>query len=202
MDPDAPVIENDQSNITLYCNIVEGNPFSLTKVRWFLDGQLLKELPDCDPMNDFDSEDNLCEIDPSKMLLQNVGREFLGNYSCEGYNSAGWGPRSDEKELVVYYEPGNASMTHTPLIAIKKKSVTFNCAIEEGGNPFATKFHWLRGGRPIIDVITPQYIIDSVGLDSKTNFSCYAYNDGGHGIHALIDLEVHAPPVFIKKMVR
>ena len=41
-------------------------------------------------------DEDFCDIDPSKLLLENVGRSFQGNYSCEGMTSAGWGPRSEE----------------------------------------------------------------------------------------------------------
>uniref|UniRef100_A0A182Y1N1 Ig-like domain-containing protein n=1 Tax=Anopheles stephensi TaxID=30069 RepID=A0A182Y1N1_ANOST len=199
MDPEAPVIENDQANITLLCNIVDGNPMLLTKVRWFLDGEFLKELPECEEET-LGTDENLCEVDPSKMLLQNVGREFIGNYSCEGFNAAGWGDVSDENPLDIYYEPGNASMVHYPYIAIKRRSVTFNCSIEDRGNPAASRYRWLRGGKPVLDVVTPSWTVDPVGLDSRTTFSCFAYNEGGEGYPAEVNLEVHAPPAFIQKL--
>ncbi|XP_053670454.1 hemicentin-2 [Anopheles nili] len=199
MDPEAPVIENDQANITLLCNIVDGNPMLLTRVRWFLDGEFLKELPECEEET-LGTDENLCEVDPSKMLLQNVGREFIGNYSCEGFNAAGWGDVSDENPLDIYYEPGNASMVHYPWIAIKRRSVTFNCSIEDRGNPVATRYRWLRGGKPVLDVVTPSWTVDPVGLDSRTTFSCFAYNEGGEGFAAEVNLEVHAPPAFIQKL--
>ncbi|XP_055619524.1 hemicentin-1 isoform X2 [Toxorhynchites rutilus septentrionalis] len=198
MEPDTPVIENDQANITLLCNIIDGNPLILTKVRWFLDGEFLKELPECD--DDSQGDENLCEVDPTKMLLQNVGREFIGNYSCEGFNVAGWGDNSEENPLDIYYEPGNASMTHYPYIAIKRRSVTFNCSIEDRGNPVATRYRWLRGGKPVMDVVTPSWTVDPVGLDSRTTFSCFAYNEGGEGNAAEVHLEVHAPPAFVQKL--
>ncbi|XP_058464144.1 uncharacterized protein LOC131438278 isoform X2 [Malaya genurostris] len=198
MDPEIPVIENDQANITLLCDIVGGNPMILTKVRWFLDGEFLKELPECD--DDSLGDENLCEVDPTKMLLQNVGREFIGNYSCEGFNVAGWGDTSEEHPLDIFYEPGNATMVHFPQIAIKRKSVTFNCSVEDRGNPVATRFRWLRGGKPVMDVVTPTWTVDPVGLDSRTTFSCFAYNDGGEGHAAEVRLEVHAPPAFVQKL--
>jgi len=43
----------------------------------------------------------LCHIDPSKLLLESIGRGFFYNYSCQGYNAAGWGERSEDKELMV-----------------------------------------------------------------------------------------------------
>lgn len=192
------MVENDQANITLLCNIVDGNPLVLTKVRWFLDGEFLKELPECDEASTGD--ENLCEVDPTKMLLQNVGREFIGNYSCEGFNVAGWGDTSEENPLDIYYEPGNATMVHYPHVAIKRKSVTFNCSIEDRGNPIATRYRWLRGGKPVMDVVTPSWTVDPVGLDSRTTFSCFAYNEGGEGNAAEVRLEVHAPPAFVQKL--
>ncbi|XP_058118520.1 hemicentin-1 [Anopheles ziemanni] len=199
MDPEVPVIENDQANVTLLCNIVEGNPLLLTRVRWLLDGDFLKELPECD-VETLGTDANLCEVDPSKLLLQNVGRDFIGNYSCEGFNAAGWGDVSEDNPLDIYYEPGNASMVHFPTIAIKRRSVTFNCSIEDRGNPVATRYRWLRGGKAVLDVVTPSWTVDPVGLDSRTTFSCFAYNEGGEGNAAEVDLEVHAPPAFIQKL--
>lgn len=198
-DPKKPIIEKEESNVTLYCNVLTGNPSTLLKVRWFLDGQMLKELPECQNGSD-DDDDSLCGVNPNVLLLENVGREFLGNYSCEGLNAAGWGQRSKENELMIYYQPGNATLIHHPQIATKKKSVTFQCSVEDGGNPNATRYRWLRGGSPVMDVVTSVWTVDPVGLDSRTNFSCYAYNEGGDGNPALIDLDVHAPQAFIQKL--
>lgn len=200
MDPDSPVIENAGSNVTLYCNVEAGNPQQLTKVRWFLDGQLLKELPECDPHDSKEDDEDLCGIDPIKMLLQDVGRDFGGNYSCEGMNAAGWGPRSLSEELVVFYEPGNATLMHTPLIAVKKKSVQLSCSVDEDGNPKSSRYRWLRGDKPVMDIVMSNWTVDPIGLDSRTNFSCFAYNEGGEGAPATVFLDVHAPPAFIQSL--
>lgn len=48
MIPGGPVKESDESNVTLFCNILDANPAVLTKVRWYANSTLLKELPDCD----------------------------------------------------------------------------------------------------------------------------------------------------------
>ncbi|XP_037908056.1 hemicentin-1 isoform X6 [Hermetia illucens] len=197
MDPDSPMIENDEGNVTLYCNVLEGNPPTLSKVRWFLGGELLKELPECNG----DGSDELCNIDPSRLLLQNIGRQFLGNYSCEGLNSAGWGARSKENELIVYYEPGNATIRHNPQIAVKRKSVSFTCSVDDPGFPAATTYHWLRGGRVVHEVTSNLYTVDPVGLDSRTNFTCYAFNAGGSGNSATVLLDVHAAPAFINPLM-
>lgn len=118
MIPEGPVKESDESNVTLFCNILDANPSVLTKVRWYANSTLLKELPDCEETRVsqgvncshlfslsnrliFAAQEDLCHIDPSKLLLESIGRGFFYNYSCEGYNAAGWGPRSEDKELMV-----------------------------------------------------------------------------------------------------
>jgi hypothetical protein len=106
MEPTTPVSETERLNITLVCSVEQGNPPTLLAVRWYLDGELLKELPDCGPAPPSPAPGNdsatFCDIDPSKLLLEFVGRSFHGNYSCEGMNEAGWGPLSSDEELVVY----------------------------------------------------------------------------------------------------
>ncbi|KAH8286528.1 hypothetical protein KR054_010889, partial [Drosophila jambulina] len=196
MIPAGPVKESDESNVTLYCNILDANPPVLTKVRWYANSTLLKELPDCE-----ETREDLCHIDPSKLLLESIGRGFFYNYSCEGLNAAGWGPRSEDKELIVHYEPGPATLTHFPLIAVKKKSVIFSCSVDDPGYPESNRYRWLRGGRgPLQDIVTKDWTVEPVGLDSRTNYSCYAYNEGGKGLMATVNLEVHAPPFFIKNL--
>ncbi|KPU79098.1 uncharacterized protein Dana_GF11010, isoform C [Drosophila ananassae] len=196
MIPEGPVKESDESNVTLFCNILDANPSILTKVRWYANSTLLKELPDCEETNE-----DLCHIDPSKLLLESIGRGFFYNYSCEGLNSAGWGPRSEDKELIVHYEPGPATLSNFPLIAVKKKSVVFTCSVEDPGYPDTNRYRWLRGGRgPLQDIVTKDWTVEPVGLDSRTNYSCYAYNEGGKGIMATVNLKVHAPPFFIKNL--
>ena len=77
MDPETPVNEADRQNVSLTCEVVTGNPASLTAVRWYLDGDLLKELPDCtrnSSSTTTTTEESLifCDIDPSKLLLEAV----------------------------------------------------------------------------------------------------------------------------------
>lgn len=184
-------------NVTLYCRVAEGNPSVLTRVRWFLDGTQLKELPECGN-EESNEDDELCGVDPDILLLENVDRQFLGNYSCEGFNAAGWGEQSAPNDLVVYYEPGNATLTHYPLVATNKKSVYMNCSVDDPGNPPATKYSWFRGGNAL-RLDTPTITIP-VGLDSRTNFSCFAYNEAGVGRSATIELDVFAPPAFIRNL--
>lgn len=102
MEPDAPINEAARLNVSLSCDVASGNPAYLAAVRWYLDGDLLKELPDCPRSNA--TVEEFCDIDPSKLLLESVGRSFHGNYSCEGRNEAGWGPISPNTPVVVHCE--------------------------------------------------------------------------------------------------
>jgi hypothetical protein len=99
MEPNTPINEAARVNVSLSCDVIAGNPNYLTAVRWYLDGDLLKELPDCSRNA---SAEEFCDIDPSKLLLESVGRSFHGNYSCEGRNAAGWGPISSNTPIVVH----------------------------------------------------------------------------------------------------
>ncbi len=101
MDPPSPVSELDRRNVTLFCDVASGNPASLYSVKWYMDGNLLKQLPLCEPQPD-GSNGDLCDIDPSKLLLEHVSKLFHGNFSCEGANEAGWGEPSEEQQLEIY----------------------------------------------------------------------------------------------------
>ena len=62
----------------------------------YVDGLFLKEIAGCSDYNNIE-----CDVDTDKILLENVTPDFTGNFSCEGMNAAGWGPTSDEEELIV-----------------------------------------------------------------------------------------------------
>lgn len=136
MQPEVPVNEADRLNVSLTCEVVNGNPMTLTTVRWFLDGDLLKELPECARNSSISDAGNIgstsssansilveeastfCDIDPSKLLLEAVGRSFNGNYACEGRNDAGWGERSASAPVVVYCKFSRTPIRNTLLILL------------------------------------------------------------------------------------
>ena len=59
------------------------------------------QLPLCD---DSGQSQGLCDIDPSKLLLEHVSQQFHGNFSCQGNNGAGWSRVSRERQLEIYCE--------------------------------------------------------------------------------------------------
>ncbi|KAG7295111.1 hypothetical protein JYU34_022059 [Plutella xylostella] len=198
MSSPSPILETDHKNVTLTCEVVAGNPRVLEEVIWYLDGEVLKHLPEC---NGTDGEDNLCnEVDPSMLLLQDTTKSFHGNYSCKGKNSAGWGPESRKTELVVYYPPGPAKLTYSPWRVVKGKSLLLTCSIQETGRPEANRFRWHRGGRLVTDIVASSWLLDPVSLDHRTNFSCRGFNLGGDGDPSYVSIDVMAPPSFKKAM--
>ena len=114
MSPSSPISELDRRNVTLFCDVISGNPEILNSVKWFMDGVLLKQLPMCHNELEYDiivgnghhspddDEDDLCDIDPSKLLLEHVTKLFHGNFSCAATNDAGWSERSHEAQLEIH----------------------------------------------------------------------------------------------------
>ncbi|XP_029166567.1 hemicentin-1 isoform X2 [Nylanderia fulva] len=209
MDPETPVNEADRQNVSLTCEVDAGNPAMLTAVRWYLDGDLLKELPDCPRNNNnngtamttnVEESSTFCDIDPSKLLLESVGRTFHGNYSCEGRNEAGWGPVSPSTPVIVYYKPGPASITYEPRQVVKKHPLSITCFVLDPGRPKVSGFKWLRGWHRLPDENDATLFIESVNLETEANFTCLAYNEAGDGDPATTFIDVSAAPTFIKKL--
>ncbi|XP_026824170.1 uncharacterized protein LOC105277484 isoform X3 [Ooceraea biroi] len=205
IDPETPVNEADRLNVSLTCEVDAGNPAMLTAVRWYLDGDLLKELPDCTRNSTAmttTTEESLtfCDIDPSKLLLEAVGRSFHGNYSCEGRNEAGWGPISPSTPVIVYYKPGPASISYEPRKVVKKHLLSITCFVLDPGRPKVSGFKWLRGWHRLPDENDATLVIESVNLETEANFTCLAYNEAGDGEPATTFIDVSAAPTFIKKL--
>lgn len=203
IDPEIPVNEADRSNVSLTCEVITGNPTFLTAVRWYLDGDLLKELPDCTHNRTFtinEDSSTFCDIDPSKLLLESVGRSFHGNYSCEGRNDAGWGPVSSSTPVIVYYEPGPASISYQPQQVVKKNPLNITCSVVDPGRPEVIGFKWLRGHHRLADEKNPVLKVETANLKREVNFTCMAYNEAGDGDPATAYINVSAAPTFIKNL--
>ncbi|XP_071742750.1 synaptogenesis protein syg-2 isoform X3 [Lepeophtheirus salmonis] len=196
MDPRSPISEADERNVTLFCDVKMGNPNVLSGVKWFMDGELLKELPQCDDENNMD----LCDIDPSKLLLEHVSRHFSGNFSCQGVNEAGWSDFSDEKILEVFYSPGTAFIQKDHDEVVKGESLSLTCGVSDPGRPPASTYIWKRGGHVVNDVTTYNWTINPVTLETEANISCVAVNEVGRGTEDYISIQVLAPPTFIQRL--
>ncbi|XP_025836985.1 hemicentin-2 isoform X3 [Agrilus planipennis] len=198
-EPSTPVKAIDRTNVTLTCNVIAGNPPTLLNVEWYLDGELLEKLPRCSRTENKATE-TFCSPDPSVLLLREVDEKFAGFYECRGSNIAGWGSKSDRKELVVYYPPGPAFVQYFPSRVIKKGSVTLECSVIRPGRPEEMTFEWYRGNHLVPDVTTSNWTIYPVTLETKTNFTCLAVNEGGKSTNSSIGINVLAPPSFIQAL--
>lgn len=59
------------------------NPESIYYVRWYKNGVIMNQTTERD------------------IVWVGIDRTFTGNYSCQAQNAAGWGPISDDEELIV-----------------------------------------------------------------------------------------------------
>ena len=76
MGPSSPISELDRKNVTLICHLESGYPKTLSRVNWYMDGNLLKRLPDCPTDQNPNPNLELCDdIDPSRLLLEHAGAD-------------------------------------------------------------------------------------------------------------------------------
>ena len=195
MDPASPVIENRKQNVTLYCQTTRGNPSRLVKVKWYMDSILLTELPQCQQPGE-----NLCGVDPSKLILEYVNREFEGKYSCVGYNEVGQSPRSQPVDLKILYPPGVSEISMSSGTLYKDSPVNLTCQTKDLGNPSASEYIWLVGNKTVEGKTSKTWQINPVILGTQEDISCLAYNVVGRGIKGSRTAKVQARPRFIQNL--
>lgn len=86
--------------------------------------------------------------------------------------------------------PGETSLVYWPNQVKKKGSVTLMCSVKDEGRPPGPTYQWLRGGHVIHDVSTANWTIDPVTLETESNFTCIAENDGGPSVPATVAFKV------------
>jgi hypothetical protein len=79
---------------------------------------------------------------------------------------------------------------------VKRSSVTLTCSVVDTGRPEATSYRWLRGQHPIHEVTSANLTIDPVNLETLSNFTCLAYNEGGEGEGSTVFIEVFGKFLF------
>ncbi|XP_030767914.1 hemicentin-1 isoform X2 [Sitophilus oryzae] len=200
MDPPTPVKAQDRTNVMLQCNVTSGNPSNLSKVRWFLDGELMKEFPECNYTAKDDTGGPFCGLDPSFLSLETVDETFAGNYTCQGENVAGWGPVSDPVELIVYYPPSPAKIRYYPSKVVKGAEVNLECKVDSTGRPENVTYIWYRGSHQMTEITTSKHKIVPVGLETRSNFTCIAVNEGGQSDPATAFINVNAPPALFDRL--
>jgi len=214
MSPEDPVVEENEVDVELHCNLIDGHPSVLHSVFWYRDGQLFRVTPDpevcqdgwtgatLDPTdsdwvqldleNDTMEEEDPCSNDPSLLVLPTVSRENFGHYSCAGRNTAGEGEQSEGLFLDVQYLPdvGEVLLEEEP---VKGEDVQLSCFLEEPGNPPATDFLWKKDGEELEET-SSNLTLTSLAVADQANYSCAGRNPIGVGESDLIFLDITAPP--------
>lgn len=80
---------------------------------------------------------------------------------------------------------------YEPSKVIKKTSLTLTCSVDDPGRPETTTFKWIRGSHVVHDITSANWTIESVTLESHSNFTCLAYNEAGEGEPATVNIEVY-----------
>jgi len=105
-DPDDILREEDDMNVTLHCDLVDGNPRDLSTVFWFRNGKMIRQLPDPHCAHIEEVQSDLLEDD---LFINEAGDYELGSgfdeSEIEDFGSAmemgsGFNPDS---EIVVEY---------------------------------------------------------------------------------------------------
>ena len=162
------VTEASSANISLRCEVTEDgrrkrrrhqrhrrksssskSSSELTSVQWFMDGLPLYELPLCSA----DLADDLCDVDPGSLMLENVNRHFHGSYSCIGSLASGLSSLvSNTARLTVLYPPGEAGVMPgpgQPLPVYRGDILSLECGVASEGRPPASSFTWTLDGEQI-----------------------------------------------------
>ena len=110
MSPWGPTVSEEEfQRVEFHCVTTDGSPTTLTRAKWFKDGESLKEQPHpilC-PTGRVGQEEielDLCKEDPAVLIVHPAARLDTGHYACSGVNVAGEGPLSEEIFLDVLCE--------------------------------------------------------------------------------------------------
>ncbi|XP_076371726.1 B-cell receptor CD22-like isoform X2 [Tachypleus tridentatus] len=173
--------EGHQGSVSLTCETLDGNPESLLRVRWYKNNELLKE------------------TEEKEIVWQNVDRNFMANYSCEGENVAGWSGRSEPRELVVNYLPGPATVIEESPSVLKGHPSTLECKVEDLGRPSATEYRWEHFGKVLL-ATNHKLTVEVMDLKDRGNYSCSAVNAAGPGPRGEFYLSMEAPPAVMEEL--
>ena len=147
-----------------------------------MDELLLYELPIC--VKDM-MEDDLCDVDPGSLLLENVNRHFHGNYSCVGSLASGLSSlMSNTVSLIVQYPPGEPPLSPRvmscelcspgaaevrlgpgqSLPVYRGDLVRLVCSLTSMGRPGHASYTWTLDGEEVMSEYTQSLNLDTGGL--------------------------------------
>lgn len=179
----SPEDVKEGNSISLFCDLIDGNPQNLVGVRWFRENELLHETTE------------------REIVWVGVTRNSSGIYSCEGQNKFGWGERSKEKELIVKYLAGRAQLIEMEPPAKKGNTSFLRCDVDELGLPPADLYRWEKDGEVLATTPNENFTTEIHRVTSRGNYSCAAGNEAvGIGPKGYAYISVYAPPTFIQDL--
>lgn len=93
-------------------------------------------------------------------------------------------------KILITDPPSAASLKAIPQKVVKKNVVTLLCSVDNPGRPENITYVWYRGNHHISDITTANWTINPVTFETKSNYTCYASNEGGSGAAASVFVNV------------
>lgn len=93
--------------------------------------------------------------------------------------------------------PSPAKLRYSPSKVIKRASVTLDCTVDNPGRPENISYVWYRGSYQVSDHTTSRWTITPVTLETKSNFTCIAVNEGGQSQPATVYIDVYGKEVLL-----
>jgi len=180
---DESLVEGTFHNATVRCNLVDGNPFVMETVLWFLDGSLIME-QEC-----YDSE---CELE-----LEGE-RSETGNWSCQASNTVGVGAPSLPQHLQVHYTASEGTVDTDQFDPVKGENCTLTCELDDLGFPPVDSYAWTRNDELIDGEVDMYLFLEELQANSEANYSCSGVNAAGTNFGPGFFLDVSAHPAFIQ----
>lgn len=87
--------------------------------------------------------------------------------------------------------PSPAKIRSYPTKVVKGAEVNLECKVESTGRPDNVSYIWYRGSHQMTEVTSSKLKIAPVGLETNSNFTCIAVNEGGQGEPATLFINVN-----------
>ena len=169
LDVSRGILIKEGDNIQLICDLIDGIPFNITKVKWI--------------KTSGDGTDVIInETSQNEIVWMSVDRTLSANYSCMALNEAGWSEQSNHLELDVKHLPSQ------PIIRqingdypLKGDNLLLECLLEDLGKPEAEEYIWEQDGVPFQDAHNSILNVFNITLVNRGNYSCAAVSAAGKG---------------------
>lgn len=87
--------------------------------------------------------------------------------------------------------PSPARIRSYPTKVVKGAEVNLECKVESSGRPDNVTYIWYRGSHQMTEITTAKHKIVPVGLETNSNFTCIAMNEGGQSEPATLFINVN-----------